>query len=156
MRGLCGRRNSRYRWEGGFLWSFRPDIGIFERLGIGEEAEMRSVRCHPKWSCCAGRTCSCRSWCCWAAVWPYTTLPISSDLITVSTGIRSAHAFELNSIVLKMPLPLASIKPVGPLILSTQPRRGSLQEAVTIDGLTIATGKEPHSSTSNDSANAFV
>jgi hypothetical protein len=54
------------------------------------------------------------------------------------------------------PLPMFSMSPVAALVLSTQPGNGSLQEAVTIDGLTIATGKRPHSSMSKDSANALV
>jgi len=57
---------------------------------------------------------------------------------------------------LKKPFPAAAIIPVGPLQLSTQPATGSLYDDSTIDGLTIATGKEPFSRWSIRSANALV
>lgn len=46
--------------------------------------------------------------------------------------------------------------PVGPLQLSTQPATGSLYDDSTIDGLTIAIGKEPFSFWSIRSVNALV
>jgi hypothetical protein len=47
-------------------------------------------------------------------------------------------------------------EPVGPLMLSIQPGMGSKRAAVTVDGLTMASGMSPCSSRSNCSAMALV
>lgn len=47
-------------------------------------------------------------------------------------------------------------EPVGPLMLSIQPGMGSNRAAVTVDGLTMASGMSPCSSRSNCSAMALV
>lgn len=57
---------------------------------------------------------------------------------------------------LKKPFPAAAIIPVGPFQLSNQPATGSLYDDNTIDGLTIAIGKEPFSLWSIRSVNALV
>jgi hypothetical protein len=46
--------------------------------------------------------------------------------------------------------------PVAPFMLSTQPGKGSLSAAVTIDGRTIANGTLPHLVSSSCSAKPLV
>lgn len=83
---------------------------------------------------------------------------VSRVLATTSTGTRSMRNDCSQMMLLMEPRPISIIMPVMPLMLSTQPGKGSFQEATTevvafcyflvleegvflpIDGLTMATG----------------
>lgn len=94
-----------------------------------------------------------------------------------STGMTSATIDVWHQSVLSKPLPAPAIRPeiaeivkfafqtfdsncyrlpVGPFKLSTQPGIGSFMAAVTMVGLTMASGIPPHSSSSKCSASALV
>ena len=66
--------------------------------------------------------------------------------------MHSAVYSALQYIVLKTPLPAATMIPVGPFKLSTQPVQGSWKAGVTIDGLAMQTGISGNKSAINLSA----
>ncbi len=70
--------------------------------------------------------------------------------------IKSTTAFESPLNTRRTPLATPAMIPVGPLILSIHPGRGSFKAAVTIEGLTIAVETFPLSSSNSFSAIALV
>lgn len=86
----------------------------------------------------------------------YTWATLKTDLRVRESQTQRKRSVAGSASYLKKPLPAAAIIPVGPLQLSTQPATGSLYDDNTIDGLTIAIGREPFSLWSIRSVNALV
>lgn len=74
----------------------------------------------------------------------------------ISTGMNSALYEGFMCAVLMTPLAQPTRNPIGPLILSTHPTRGSLKAGVTMLGRAIQSGRLGNSSLTSISANLFV
>lgn len=74
---------------------------------------------------------------------------------TTSAEIKSAYASLLPYMDRKTPLPPAINKPVGPLVLSDHPGRGSFQIGTTTDGRTMIAGTVSIASATTSSARAL-
>lgn len=89
---------------------------------------------------------------------PYRFFQLATiiPLTAISTGRKSPYPDDLQYIVRRTPLPAPIKSPVGPLMLSVHPGRGSFQIGITIEGRRITVGSSSKVSTTKASARDLV